>query len=136
MKKTKILAFILVIVLIAASVVTLYSCEKPDPNTLGKGKTTFKLEVIDDKGVTTTYTIKTDEKTVGAALLKLDLISGDETEYGLYVKTVTGITADWDADQGWWGFYIGNDMAATGIDATDITAGAVYKLKYEIGFGF
>ena len=31
-------------------------------------------------------------------LLSLDLIAGDEGEYGLYVKTVNGITADYETD--------------------------------------
>lgn len=34
----------------------------------------------------TKFEIHTDKETVGAALLELDLIAGDDSEYGLYEK--------------------------------------------------
>ena len=68
---------------------------------------------------------------MGDALLELGLIEGEEGAYGLYVKKVNGITADYDTDQTYWAFYINGEMAMTGVDATDVEAGATYSFKVE-----
>lgn len=99
----------------------------------GTGATTFTFVVTLADGATTTYTIHTDKKTVGAALLELELIAGEESTYGLYVKTVQGVTADYDTDKTYWAFYIDGEYAMTGVDQTDIKAGATYAFKIEKG---
>lgn len=142
-------SLLLSLVLLAAMVLSLAACstapsateESPSPQVsdtpsdvpkeLGEGETQFALEVVFQDGKTTNYTISTDEKTVGAALLALELIAGDQSEFGLFVKTVDGVTADYDADGTYWAFYIDGEYAAAGIDATEITAGSVYSLKVE-----
>lgn len=99
--------------------------------TVGEGAKTFAVEVTDSEGKTVKFTVKTDEDTVGAALLALGIIAGDDSQYGLYVKTVNGITADYDKDQTWWGFYVDGVSAAAGVDSTDITEGSTYGFKVE-----
>jgi len=76
------------------------------------------------------FTVKTDKQTVGDALLEHGLITGDAGQFGLYVKVVNGITADYDVDSSYWAFYIDGEMAMTGVDATDISEGSVYRLEY------
>ena len=96
---------------------------------LGTGVNTTVVEVeVQDKKVL--FTVHTDADTVGAALIENGLISGEQGAYGLYVKTVNGILADYDQDQSYWAFYIGDDLAASGVDLTEITEGAVYRLVY------
>ena len=95
----------------------------------GTGSKTVVVEVaVADELVT--FTIHTDAETVGAALVEHDLIAGDEGQYGLYVKVVNGITADYDVDQFYWAFYINGEMAMTGVDSTPIDESATYKLAY------
>ena len=91
-----------------------------DGATLGEGAHSFTLEITDADGKTITATINTDEETVGAALLKLNIIQGENSDYGLYVKTVNGITADYDKDQTYWSFYIDGEYAQTGVDMTAV----------------
>ncbi|MGN0141766.1 MAG: DUF4430 domain-containing protein [Roseburia sp.] len=98
---------------------------------LGEGKTEFTFVVVDGDGNETRFKIHTDKETVGEALLELNLIAGDESEYGLYVKTVNGITADYDVDQTYWAFYVNDEYAQAGVDATKITAGDTYSFKVE-----
>lgn len=98
---------------------------------LGEGETSFTFTVVDLEGNESVFEIHTDEKTVGAALLALDLIAGDEGDYGLYVKTVNGITLDYEKDGKYWAFYVDGEYAATGVDATDITPGTAYSFKAE-----
>ena len=98
---------------------------------LGEGNTKFTFTVVDKEGNETEFEIHTDKGTVGEALSELGLIAGEESEYGLYVKTVNGITADYDADGVYWAFYINGEYAPTGVDSTVITDGETYSFKVE-----
>lgn len=95
----------------------------------GKGAKTAIVEVKAEEQLVT-FTIKTDKDTVGAALLEHNLIAGEESQYGLYVKVVNGMTADYDTDQSYWAFYINGEYAMTGVDSTTITEGVIYQLAY------
>ena len=102
-----------------------------DGATVGEGKTAFTVEVVQLDGTSIKFTVNTDKATVGEALLDLGIVAGDTTEYGLYVKTVNGVTLDYDADGAYWAFYINGEYASTGVDSTNIEAGATYTLKCE-----
>lgn len=98
---------------------------------LGEGATTFNFTVVDKDGKESLFEIHTDKKTVGEALQELNLIEGEEGQYGLYVKKVNGITADYDKDGVYWAFYVGEEYASKGVDATEIAEGQTYSLKIE-----
>ena len=151
------LSFILCVALIAAIALTAMGCtdqnpetpetsgdttvttaeggtnsETPDPNAptvKGEGATVFYFNVVDKDGKETKFEIHTDKTVVGDALLELGLIEGEEGPYGLYVKKVNGITAEYEVDGTYWAFYIGDDYGMTGVDMTDIEAGATYAFK-------
>ena len=93
---------------------------------LGEGSKTFMFKV-DAEGYAITFTIHTDEETVGAALLALNIIAGEDSQYGLYVKTVNGILADYDIDQTYWTFYINGEYGMSGVDTTEVTEGYTYS---------
>ena len=98
----------------------------------GSGAKTAIVEVkVEDQLVT--FTVKTDKETVGEALLEHGLIAGDQGPYGLYVKNVNGITADYDVNQAYWAFYINGEFAMTGVDQTKIAEGETYQLVYTKG---
>ncbi len=138
-KKT--LALVLALVLCAAITVIAgcgvkksegpYSTRIYKSGTIGSGSTEFTLQIVDKDSKEVDLKVKTDEATVGAALLKLEVIAGDESDYGLYVKCVNGTVADYDVDQTYWAFYINGEYAMTGVDATDVENGATYALKVE-----
>ena len=96
----------------------------------GKGSKTLVFEV-EAEGEKVTFTIKTDKKTVGEALLEHDLISGEEGPFGLYVKKVNGMTADYDVNQTYWAFYVDGEYAMTGVELTEINEESVYKFVYS-----
>ena len=128
-RNKKLSSFILCMVLIVAMALSTTGCNGSSGNStpsaakmeetgssaqtgttvLGEGSTSFAFTVVDKDGNETPFEIHTDQETVGDALTELELIAGDESEYGLYVKTVNGITPDYDADGVSWAFYINGE---------------------------
>ena len=102
-----------------------------DGATVGEGDKSFVTEVVDADGNTVKFTVQTNEKTVGEALQKLGVIDGEEGDYGLYIKTVNGITADYNKDGVYWAFYVDGEYAMTGADMTDVVDGTVYTFRVE-----
>ncbi|MDO4475796.1 MAG: DUF4430 domain-containing protein [Lachnospiraceae bacterium] len=107
------------------------SNELKDGATLGEGSKSFTLEVVDLDKKELSATIKTDAATVGEALLDLEIVDGEDSDFGLYVTTVNGLTLDYDKDGKYWAFYIDGEYASTGVDSTDIEEGKVYRLAAE-----
>ena len=100
-----------------------------EDTTLGEGTTTVTVEVkVEDKSID--FTLKTDKTILGDALLEHKLIEGEEGQYGMYIKRVNGITADFDVDQSYWAFYKNGEMMMTGVDGTEIKDGEHYELVY------
>jgi len=95
----------------------------------GTGEKEVQVEVIvGDHSIT--FTIHTNEDTVGSALAENELIYGDVGDYGLYVKIVNGITADYDLNKSYWAFYINDDYALNSVDMTEINENEKYQLIY------
>lgn len=93
----------------------------------GEGAKTIKVEVIaDEKSVT--FTIKTDAQTLGEALLAHTLVEGEEGQFGLYIKKVNGMLADYDVDGTYWGLTKDGEYVMSGADTTDIADGEHYEL--------
>lgn len=105
--------------------------EDEDDNVLGEGENQFTFKVVDKEGNETVFTVNTDKKIVGEALLDLGLIEGEDGDFGLYVKKVNGILADYDVDQTYWAFYVNGEYAMSGVDTTTIENGAEYSFKVE-----
>ena len=98
---------------------------------LGEGETRFLFTVVDKEGVETFFEIHTDKEIVGDALLDLGLIAGEEGEFGLFVKTVNGIVADYEEDKTYWAFYVNGEYAMSGVDTTIIEEDTSYMFKVE-----
>jgi hypothetical protein len=47
------------------------------------------------------------------------------------VKTVNGVTLDWDTHGKYWALYIGEEYGLTGVDETAIQPGSTYCFKPE-----
>lgn len=96
---------------------------------IGEGSISFPFEVV-VKDQTTAFLVHTEQTSVGKALQEVGLIAGDQNEYGLYVKTVNGITADYDTDHAYWAFFIDGSYADKGVDQIEIEAGKTYRFTY------
>ncbi len=126
------------LLLIVLPLLCLVSCDGEDKDpwadakytenvTLGEGAKTVTVDVVADNK-TVTFTIMTDKNTVGDALTEHGLLEGEDGQFGLYVKKVNGIEADFDKDQYYWAFYINGEYAMTGVDMTEIADESVYRL--------
>lgn len=135
----KTLSVVLCVVLIAAMALFATGCtdtgipvHPTDPTyPHASAAKTFTFQVVDADGIETTHEITSDAETVGDALIAAGLIEGEEGPYGLYVKTVNGITLDYETDGKYWAFYENGEYGLTGVDMTAITDGATYAFKAE-----
>ncbi len=97
---------------------------------LGEGSKTVYVEVtVAENSVT--FTIHTDETILGDALIAHGIVEGEEGPYGLYIKKVNGMTADYDVDGSYWGFYKNGEYMMTGVDTTEFAHGEHYELVYS-----
>ena len=131
MKQTKLFRTLLLVfaVLIAATVLCT-ACTQAQPQV---GTKTITVEIIVDGADTVTKSITTEAAYLRGALEEEDLIAGEESQYGLFVKTVNGITVD-DSKQQWWCFTKGGADLFTGVDTTPIADGDAFEITLKTGY--
>ena len=137
------IAKLLALVLSALLVLSLVSCKDTQVDEtveyttpegaekIGEGATTFVfIATFEDKS-TKVYEVATDFETVGEALVSLGLIAGEESQYGLTVETVCGVTVDFGADSSYWAIYVDGDYGMTGIDSIKCAKVKEVELRFE-----
>ena len=128
-QKPLIIAAIVFVVLVVAGVV-IWQVTVPKGTA---GAKAYTLTVVDADGKETVHNLNTDEEMLGPALQDADLIEGEESEYGLFVTTVDGYTAD-DSAQEWWCFSKGGEDLSTGVDTTPIADGDTFEATLKTGW--
>lgn len=119
----KLIVFFLALVML----LSLSACSDSEtPNTTPSGGAHFTVVVTDLDGSESTFEYTSDAGSVGEALQAAGLLEGKEGEWGLYILSVNGITADSATEGTYWAFYINGEYAMTGVDRTPITDGATY----------
>lgn len=131
LKENKKKTVIAVAVLAVAAVIfgVIYVNFKPKP-VAGAKKLT--IEVVDDAGESETYTVQTDAEFLRQAIEDADglVLEGTESEYGLMVETVNGLTADYTADGAYWAFYVDGTYCENGVDTQPVSDGQAYQIVY------
>ncbi len=125
-----VVGFVVLALLVAAAVVV-YVRTRPEPSV---GDKNIIVQIAYDD-VQKSVEIDTNAEYLRAALEEKNLISGDESEYGLFVKIVDGRTAD-DAKQEWWCFTKGGETVMTGVDTTPIADGETFEITLKTGYDF
>ena len=118
------------LVVAVAVVLGIYFVTRPAPQQGGK---TITVQVVLLEGEPSDFTIQTDEEYLRGALESIDLIEGSESEYGLVVTTVNGVTVD-DSKQQWWCFTQDGEMLMTGVDTTPIADGDHFEITLTEGY--
>ena len=131
MKQTKLFRRIsLVFAVLIAAMVLCTACDTAEPQA---GTKTITVQIIVDGTDTVSRSITTDAEYLRGALEEEDLIAGEESQYGLFVKTVNGITVD-DSKQQWWCFTNGGADLFTGVDDTPIADGDTFEITLKTGY--
>ncbi len=99
------------------------------PEVRGTGAVSFCLTVTDLDGTQKEFVVKTDKKNVADALAEVGLVSGENSEYGLYIKVVNGITADYSVDGSYWSLLVNGEMSMVGASSVLVTEGLRVELK-------
>lgn len=130
LSRNKIILGISILVVLIVGAMFAYKTFSPKPV---KGSKSITVAVIDDKGTKTTYEQKTDAEFLRDALEEIkDLsIEGEESEYGLFVKTINGVTADYDANGAFWSFSVNGELCNNGIETQPVYDGDSFEISYE-----
>ncbi len=131
MKKNKKVFLALAILLVL--VVALFLVWQVGRPAAQAGDKLIVLEVVHKDGSSKEFNISTDAENLRGALEPEGLIAGTESQFGLYVLTVDGETAD-DTQQEWWCFTRNGEMLPTGVDDTMIADGEHYEASLKIGW--
>ena len=128
-KKSKIWLALAALVVVAAVLVGVYLAARPETSA---GEKHITVEIV-GKDDARTVEIDTEEEYLGPALQNEGLIEGTESEFGLFVTTVDGYTAD-DRAQEWWCFTKGGESVNTGVDTTPIADGDAFEITLTTGY--
>lgn len=104
-----------------------------DGAVLGEGAISLTIKVVDADKTESTFTVKTDADNLADALLNAKLVDGDNGAYGLYIKFVNGVRADYDLDKAYWALQKNGEMLMTGANDTPVADGEQYELVYTAG---
>lgn len=129
MKNKKTVLAVIALVAVVAIFAGVYFATRPEA---AQGAKAFSVTVVHADGSTKEFDYRTDAEKLGAFLEEKGLIDSEGADEGMF-HTVDGEKADWNVNQSYWAFYLGEEYAMTGIYDTTITDGAVYKLVYTIG---
>ena len=130
-KKTRnMIIAVCVLIALVVGALLIYNANKPAAQA---GDKTITVSVVHGDESTKDFTINTSAETLRAACEEQNLIAGDESEYGLYVKTVDGETVNED-NQEWWSITKDGEMLMTGVDDTMIADGEQYAFTFTIGW--
>ncbi len=125
-RKTLLIALIAILV-IAAMVAAWFIF---GPNGIA-GKKTITVEVTHLDGTTNTFELKTDEEFLRPALEQEKLVSGTESDYGLFIDTVDGEYADPGKNE-YWLYTVNGEMASYGVDQQPIEDKDVYAFSVTV----
>ncbi len=84
------------------------------------------IQVTHSDASVNTFTIGTAAEFLGDALLAEELIQGEEGQFGMYVRTVDGETAE-EARQQYWVYTKKGEQVNYGVDMCPITDGEQYE---------
>ena len=130
MNSKKIWIAVVALVLAMAILAGIYVMTREDTS---DGWKWITVTVVHSDGTEKDFRWLTTETHLGPVLVKKGLVPDERGEFGLFINTVDGETADWSADQSWWALYEGEELAAVGADSLVIHDGDTFRLVYTRG---
>ncbi len=133
-KTKKILGVCLVVVLIAALAGAYFMFgEKPV-----EGSKAVVIEVVNSKGESTEYEVKTDAEYLHGAMDDAEGLTykGEEGPYGYTISEINGESAVFETDNAYWSFYVNDEYCNYGIDSQPVHDGDTFSIVYTLGTDF
>lgn len=128
--KKKLLGIVLVVVLVLGlGFVYSQFSEKPV-----EGSKAITIEVVDNDEKSTVYELNTDAEYLREAMDEVEELTydGEDSDYGFTVYTVNGVTADYNTDGAYWGFYVNEEYCNYGIDQQPVNDQDAFQIVYTI----
>lgn len=135
MKKiSSLLTKALAIVAAGALAFSVVGCGATPKNDTAKAGNSITIEVKDADGNVSSFAGNTEAEFLRGAIDDIDgvTIDGYDSDYGFYITTVNGITADYDADGAYWSIYVNGEYGSYGVDSQPVADGDVFQLAYEV----
>ena len=129
-KGTLVALAVLAVVLMA--VLAVYYVNRPAAVPGGKS---IVVQVIHGDGSTKEFPLRTEKEFLSEALLEGGIVEDNQTEFGLFIVTADGETAD-EAKQEWWSISKDGIPLQLGADAQPIADGEQYELTLTVGCDF
>ena len=129
MKNKKLLG-LCALILAVAVLAGVFFLTRPDTAQGGK---TVTVTVIHKDGSEKVFTLSTDLEYLGPALVEGKVVEDNQSDYGLYILTADGETAD-EANQEWWCLTKGGAEVTLGADQQPISDGECYELTLMVGW--
>lgn len=128
-RKTGLLAVGAVILVVALAV--LYMVFGPEA---AQGEKSVTVEVVDDTGSVTSYETDTDAEYLRQVLEEIEglEVTGQESDYGLMIESVNGVTADYNVNGAYWAVYVNGAYGNYGVDTQPVADKDVYRLEYTL----
>ena len=116
-RNKKIIVAIVALLIVAAAMFAVYRFAMPQGT---KGDKSITVTVVHGDQTEKVFEYDTDEEYLGPVVTKDGLVEGEEGEFGLFITTVDGETAD-EAKQEWWCVTKGSEQVIEDGDAFELT---------------
>ena len=97
-----------------------------------EGSKEITIEVVDNEQKSTVYELKTDAEYLRRAMEEAEglTFNGEESQYGMMVMEVHGVTVDYSKDKSYWGFFVNGEYCMSGIDTQPVNDGDAFQIVY------
>ena len=120
---------ILVVLIVVMTLIWTNFREKPV-----EGSKAITIEVVDSKGESEKYELKTDVEFLVEAMEEAKqqglTYEGEEGQYGLSISTINGERADYTLDGAYWGFYVNDEYCNYGVSEQPVEDGDAFEIVY------
>lgn len=124
MRNRKTLVAAAALMIVAALMAGLWYFTRPQTQVGGK---TVVVEVVHGDESAKEFTYHTDAEYLGQVLIEEKLVKGESSQFGLYITTVDGETAQ-ESENQWWCITQDGEMVNTGVDTTPVQDGDHFEL--------
>ena len=123
----------LALVVVVAALALVYALNDPTKPS-SPGEKTVSVVVTLADGSADTFTYHTDAAYLGELLQETALANGPEEEFGMFIQTVNGVTADPGRREWWCVTKNGGETVMTSADTTPLTDGDQFELTLTVGY--